>query len=49
MSNFDPDGRTGAITDPNGTVIRLVWHPRGWLLKRTVSADGKVEYFQGTT
>lgn len=46
MSNFDPDGRPGAITDPNGTVTRLVWHPRGWLLKRTVSADGVDEVTQ---
>lgn len=40
MSNFDLDGRPRAITDANDVVTSLVYHPRGWLLSRSVTADG---------
>lgn len=40
MGSFDADGRAGVMTDPNGTVTTLSYHPRGWVLASTVTADG---------
>jgi len=41
LSNYDANGRVGAITDPNGTITNLNYAPRGWLLSKSVrSADG---------
>jgi YD repeat-containing protein len=42
-SNYDADGRPGSITAPNGRVTNLSYSPRGWLLARSVIADGVTE------
>lgn len=33
----DAHGRPQEMTDPNGVLTRLRWHPRGWLLSREVA------------
>jgi YD repeat-containing protein len=40
LSNYDPHGRVGRISAPNGVVTELTYKPRGWLESRTVIAGG---------
>jgi YD repeat-containing protein len=40
LSNYDQDGRVGRITPPNGAIIDLSYHPRGWLKSQSVTAGG---------
>lgn len=38
---YDEAGRVRAVRDPNGVVTEFAYHPRGWLLSRTVKGvDG---------
>ena len=37
LENYDANGRPGRITDANGTVTNLTYHPRGWLLTSSLS------------
>ncbi len=39
FSNHDANGRPQTITDPNGLVTTLTYHPRGWLTSRTVDGN----------
>jgi len=39
LSNYDPNGRVGRITDPNGLVTDLTYTSRGWLASRTVGSE----------
>ncbi len=36
---YDLNGRPLSITDPNGVVTTLTYHPRGWLTSRTVGGE----------
>ncbi|MEH6587499.1 MAG: RHS repeat-associated core domain-containing protein [Halioglobus sp.] len=36
MTSHNNRGQPGRITDPDGVEIRINYHPRGWLLSRTV-------------
>jgi YD repeat-containing protein len=36
--SYDANGRPTQITDSNGVVTTLAYHPRGWLASRTVNA-----------
>jgi YD repeat-containing protein len=40
LSNYDANGRTGRITDPNGITTDLSYSARGWLTSKTVSGTG---------
>jgi YD repeat-containing protein len=39
VTAYDGNGRPTSITDPNGTVTTLNYHPRGWLASRTVGGE----------
>jgi RHS repeat-associated protein len=39
VTEYDAHGRPLAIVDPNGLSTTLSWHPRGWLLSRSVGAQ----------
>jgi len=39
FTGYDLNGRPISITDPNGTVTSLSYHPRGWLTSRTVGGE----------
>jgi YD repeat-containing protein len=39
INTYDTNGRPLTITDPNGLVTTLGWHPRGWLASRTLGAE----------
>ncbi len=43
LSNYDAHGHVGRIVDPNGVVTEMSYHPRGWLLSKSVTADGYTE------
>ena len=36
---YDLNGRPTSITDPNGVVTTLTYHPRGWVTSRTVGGE----------
>jgi YD repeat-containing protein len=38
-SNYDPNGRVGRITDPNGLVTEMSYKPRGWLSSMSVGGE----------
>lgn len=38
-SNYDPNGRIGRITDPNGLVTDMSYTPRGWLSAISVGGE----------
>jgi YD repeat-containing protein len=38
-NRYDKNGRLLKMTDANGTVTDMTYHPRGWLLSRTVTAS----------
>jgi YD repeat-containing protein len=44
---YDGNGRPTAITDPNGVVTTLTYHPRGWLTARTVAGETTVYDYDG--
>jgi len=39
ITAYDANGRPLSITDPNGLVTTLTYHPRGWLTSRQVGAE----------
>lgn len=39
FSNYDPHGRVGRVTDPNGLHTDYTYTPRGWLATRTVGSE----------
>ncbi len=39
ITGYDANGRPLSITDPNGLVTTLTYHPRGWLTSRQVGAE----------
>lgn len=39
ITAYDPNGRPLSITDPNGLVTTLTYHPRGWLTSRQLGAE----------
>lgn len=43
LSQYDDNGRVGRVEDPNGMVVALTYHPRGWLESRAVTAAGVTE------
>ena len=44
---YDANGRPLSITDPNGTVTALTYHPRGWLTSRTVGGEQTTYDYDG--
>src|SRR5207237_10381442 len=38
-TGYDANGRPLSITDPNGLVTTLTYHPRGWLTSRQVGVE----------
>jgi YD repeat-containing protein len=36
ITAYNANGRPKTITDPNGLVTNLTYHPRGWLASRNV-------------
>ncbi len=51
MVSYDKNGRVTRSKDANGTLTDLIYHPRGWLLSRTVraNADGSPSVLDATT
>lgn len=47
LSNYDAHGRVGRITDPNGLVTDLTYHPRGWIASRTVGGEQTMYDYDG--
>ncbi len=49
--NYDRNGRVTRMQDANGTYTDMAYHPRGWLLTRTVraNADGSASVNDATT
>lgn len=47
FSNYDPNGRVGKITDPNGLVTDLTYTPRGWLASRSVGGENTIFTYDG--
>jgi YD repeat-containing protein len=39
ITSYDANGRPLSITDPNGLVTTLTYHPRGWLTSRQVGSE----------
>ncbi len=39
FSHYDPHGRVGRVTDPNGLNTDYTYTPRGWLATRTVGSE----------
>jgi YD repeat-containing protein len=44
---YDGNGRPLSITDPNGTVTTLTYHPRGWLTSRAVGGEWTTYDYDG--
>lgn len=42
VTAYDATGRPLSMTDPNGVVTSLTYHPRGWLTSRTVGGETTV-------
>jgi YD repeat-containing protein len=40
FTTYDANGRLLSMTDANGLVTSLTYHPRGWIKSRTLSAAG---------
>lgn len=47
LSNYDPSGRVGRIADPNGLITDLTYHPRGWLMTKTVGGEANTYDYDG--
>jgi RHS repeat-associated protein len=49
--SYDKNGRVTRMQDANGTLTDMTYHPRGWLLTRTVraNADGSASANDATT
>jgi YD repeat-containing protein len=47
LSNYDPNGHVGRITDPNGLVTDLSYTPRGWLASRAVGDQNTSYSYDG--
>ncbi len=45
LGNYDPNGRLGQITDPNGVVTSLTYTPRGWLASSTTEGRLTTYYY----
>jgi YD repeat-containing protein len=44
---YDANGQPLSITDPNGTVATLTYHPRGWLTSRSVGGEQTTYTYDG--
>ena len=40
LTQYNSRGQPGLITDPNGVQVEMSYHPRGWLLSRTLIDPG---------
>ena len=40
LADYNERGQPGLITDANGVQVRMSYHPRGWLLSRTIVDPG---------
>lgn len=40
LVDYNERGQPGLITDPNGVQVLMIYHPRGWLLSRTIVDPG---------
>jgi RHS repeat-associated protein len=47
ITSYDASGRPLAITDANGRVTTLTYHPRGWLAGRTVGGEQTTYGYDG--
>jgi YD repeat-containing protein len=47
ITAYDLNGRPTSITDPNGVVTTLGYHPRGWLTSRTVGGETTTYDYDG--
>jgi YD repeat-containing protein len=47
ITAYDLNGRPTSITDPNGTVTTLTYHPRGWLTSRIVGGEQTAYAYDG--
>jgi YD repeat-containing protein len=47
ITAYDADGRPTSITDSNGMVTTLAYHPRGWLTSRTVGGETTTYDYDG--
>ncbi len=47
ISTYDANSRPLSITDPNGVITTMTYHPRGWLTSRTVGGEATAYDYDG--
>ena len=47
ITAYDPNSRPLSITDPNGVITSMTYHPRGWLTSRTVGGETTTYDYDG--